>query len=188
MDNPYVIIGQVLAYTLLGLYTYLRGRRTDIRVTETETATQKLENEKTGLRNDIVKLKAVNEDLREQLSKLSHIQRLYDTMHEAHKLLQADFTALKIEVDSLRTALETERTTRHSVELHNGELQKALAAAEIRAHDLEVANNELRQVAAMLKPLTDLVRDLTMKTQAEPTPDREPEGANVVPGETVTNE
>lgn len=138
---------------------------------------------------------AVIENLQNEYNKLTHIKALYDTLHESHELLQADHKTLKETVSkltgkitALETELDTERTTRHSVELHNGELQKALAASELRCHDLEVANNELRQVAAMLKPLTDLVRDMVSKTETEAAAPGEPEGANIVPGENVTHE
>lgn len=157
-------IALVLFY--MGSYA-IQWRRTSSARQDAVARAERQDGEVAGLKAEIARLRSsldskdiIIADLKRDLGRLTHIETLYNTLVEGHRLLQEnhsqlrmEFDDLRRETDALRTELECERATRTDVEAHNGELKELLRVEKVRTHDLETMNDVLRETLAQAAAL-----------------------------------
>ena len=160
MPNEFLSSLALLIIYVIGGYLQLRSsRRTKGRITVNEAEIVALRKQKDGLERQLadqtVKFNnqsVIIEDLRGQLKTLGHIQILYDTLSESHKLLQNEHKKLSETVSLLegKTAklsaeLAEEREAREREAARNAELIQVLEAERAEKHNVALENKVLHQ-------------------------------------------
>jgi uncharacterized protein YoxC len=161
MPNEFLSSLALLIIYVIGGYLQLRSsRRTKGRITVNEAEIVALRKQKDGLErqlaDQIIKFNNQNiiiEDLRGQLKTLGHVQILYDTLSESHKLLQNEHRKLSKTVSLLesKTAklsaeLVEEREAREREAARNAELIQVLETERAEKHNVVIENKVLHQV------------------------------------------
>ncbi len=155
----------LIIYIIGGVLQLRSSRRTKRRIVDNTSDIVAANQRREALEALVTDQKVIIDDLREQVAKLSHVQILYETLSESHRLLQNEHRNLSNTVETLRKETAKLREALEQEIKSKEELMAALEAERTQRHDAVLENQILHQI---LKDLRVQYTEVTDKQNEEP--------------------